>query len=168
MKLDRMGGPNFNIKVSSKIYLLKTNTYIQTQPRELTETTASESTDGNTLLNQCLAEDNRSVKTLISKDETLGNRTEFGTAYPDRISIIENDELEAIIDPLVPVDEKHVACDTDFDRPLNQTDQSSYKNDGSIQATTAQLCNMGTTNWAERIIGLQNENPAHTRTQVHS
>ena len=117
-------------------------------------------------MNQCLAEDARSVKTVISDDETLGDRTEFGTSNPDRVTIVENDELASRIDPLVTVDAKHYELETDLDRPHDQKDDSGFTVDGSVQATTAQLCNLGTTEWAERIIGHKLENPAQTRTQV--
>ena len=103
---------------------------------------------------------------LIEKHELVGQATEFGTTNSDIFTIVEDDQLANQPQPLAPVDSNNVAIDSDYDRPHNKSDESTTMIDGAVQATTKQLCSFDSIQWAANIVGLVNENPAHTRTQV--
>ena len=133
----------------------------------------------NSLLNRglerfCQVEDTRSLKKvavadeLVEKHELVGQRTEFGTDDSDRFSLHENDDLVSYTDPLAAVDQLDVNAETDYERPHNKADDSSTSIDGAIQASASQLCSIKSTSWASAIIGVKQDNPAHTRTQVKS
>lgn len=129
-------------------------------------------TPDNSIVAQGLAEDSRPVKEmfdeneLIDKHELIGQTTEFGTMNPDIFTIVEDEKLAEQPDPLAPIKSDDIIVDSDYDRPHTKNDDSSTMIDGAVQATTKQLCNIKSTSWASDIIGLHQENPAHTRTQV--
>lgn len=129
-------------------------------------------TPDNSLVNHVLTENSCSRKDifeeddLIEKHELVGQLTEFGTANPDIFTIVEDEKLAEQPDPLVPVAADDVAFDSDQNRPHNKSDDSAVFIDGAMQATTKQLCLIKSVRWAANLVGLNRDNPAHTRTQV--